>query len=429
MRTRYLKSAEQLKKALTVIPTGAQTFSKSHHQIPPEIGPLFATHANGSRFWDIDGHEYIDFNNALASITLGHAFPEVNLAITEQLQKGSIFSVSSPLELVLSQQLCEIIPSAEMVRFGKNGSDVTTAAIRLARAYTRKDHVLVCGYHGWQDWYISATSRNLGIPEGTQQYTHRFIYNDINSLKQLFLEYPDSIAAVILEPMNTDFPNNHFLSDVKQLTYENNAVLIFDEMVTGFRFSLGGAQEFFNVIPDLACFGKGMANGLPISALVGKKSIMEMVDTIFYSFTFGGELLSIAAANSVIHFYRNHPVIVTLFEQGSKIMTETNEIIRKNNAESILAIHGHPSWSFLSFKEQKNYTAFDLKTYWLQEIFSRGLFSLGTHNMSYSHNHSDIDTLLGIYDELIPNLKHLVDSEKLLEHLDCSAIHPLFIVR
>ncbi len=190
-----------------------------------------------------------------------------------------------------------------MVRFGKNGSDATSAAIRLARAFTKKEHVAVCGYHGWQDWYIGSTTRDLGVPEATKSLTHTFKYNDISSLEQLFYQQKNQIAAVILEPMNTHFPEDNFLQKVKDLCQQHGAVLIFDETITGFRFSMGGAQQLFNVTPDLATFGKGMANGYPISAVVGRKDIMMLMEDIFFLRYFCWRNLIVSCNKSHFRFY------------------------------------------------------------------------------------------------------------------------------
>jgi len=285
---KFLNSEKLLESARLSIPLGSQTFSKSITQLPFGVSPYFAKSAKGSKLIDVDDNQYIDFISALAAVNIGYLDEDITKAVIEQVQKGSIFSLSSELEIALAQKLNEIIPCSEMVRFGKNGSDVTSAAIRIARAYTKKDLVVVCGYHGWQDWYISSTTRNKGIPKDICKLTKKFNYNDIDSLKKIFKENKDNIACVILEPMNIKYPENNFLEKVKEITHQNNALLIFDEMITGFRFGLGGASEYFEITPDLATFGKAMANGYPISAICGKKEYMRMFEEVFFSFTFGG---------------------------------------------------------------------------------------------------------------------------------------------
>src|SRR3989338_1892781 len=269
MKNKFKKSNQLFKKVKEMIPLASQTFSKSYLIYVKGFAPLFLTHGQGSRVWDVDGHQYIDFVNGLLPIVLGYQYPAVDEAIKRQLKKGITFSMASVLEYELARLLIKHIPCAEMVRFGKNGSDVTAGGVRIARGGTGREHVAVCGYHGWQDWYIGSTTRNLGVPKSTQAMTHKFVYNDIVSLEKIFKKYRGKIAAVIMEPMSYEEPKNNFLQKVKQLAHKHGALLIFDEIVTGFRFGLGGAQSYFGVIPDLAAFGKGMANGLPISALVG----------------------------------------------------------------------------------------------------------------------------------------------------------------
>src|ERR1019366_2490225 len=250
MSTRYKKSEEYLARALKTVPLGSQTFSKSKTQLPIGVSPFFASKGKGAYLWDVDGNKYIDFVNSLASITLGYNDPDVNKAVMEEFQNGTIYSLSHELEFKVAEKIVEMVPCAEMVRFGKNGSDATSGAIRLARAYTQRDHVLVCGYHGWQDWYIGSTTRDLGVPQAIKDLTHKFIYNDINSLETKLNELKGKVAAVILEPVNVVAPENDFLQKVKELTHKHGAVLIFDETITGFRYANGGAQEFFGVTPD-----------------------------------------------------------------------------------------------------------------------------------------------------------------------------------
>jgi glutamate-1-semialdehyde 2,1-aminomutase len=209
-----------------------------------------------------------------------------------------IFSLPHPIEAEVAELICEMVPCAEMVRFGKNGSDATSGAIRLARAFTGRDRVAVCGYHGWQDWYIGSTARHRGVPKATRDLTHTFAYNDLTSLDALLDAHAGEFAAVILEPMNVTDPAPGFLEGVKQRAHRHGAVLVFDETITGFRYANGGAQQLFGVTPDLATFGKGLANGYPVSAVAGRREIMKLMEEIFFSFTFGGEALSLAAARA-----------------------------------------------------------------------------------------------------------------------------------
>ncbi len=411
------------------IPLGTQTFSKSKTQFPLEVSPYFVTHGKGSRVWDVDGNEYIDFINSLAAITLGYGDPDVDAAVREQLGHGVIFSLPHPLEIEVAEKMIELVPCAEQVRFGKNGSDATAGAIRIARAFTGRDHVAVCGYHGWQDWYIGATARNLGVPESTRRMTHAFTHNDAGSLANLFRTLPDQIAAVILEPMNIVEPNQGFLNEVKSLTEENGAVLVFDETVTGFRLAKGGAQEYFGVTPDLATFGKGLANGYPISAVAGKASIMRLMEEVFFSFTFGGEALSLAAALATMTKLERYPVIETLTSRGERLKREVRAIIDRHELGGIFTISGHPSWTFLLIADAGGYSQWQIKTLYLQEMLSRGILILGTHNLSYAHSEADLDTLLSVYDEVLPAIGRAVSARTLERELRCKPLEPLFKIR
>ncbi|NLW92064.1 MAG: aminotransferase class III-fold pyridoxal phosphate-dependent enzyme [Syntrophomonadaceae bacterium] len=429
MSERYAKSEAMLERALKSIPLGTQTFSKSKTQYPYGVSPYYMERGQGSHVWDIDGNEYIDFINGLDCISLGYNDPDVNAAVAEQLQNGHIFSLPHLLEVEVAEKIIAMVPCAEMVRFGKNGSDATAGAIRLARAYTGRDHVAVCGYHGWQDWYIGSTARNLGVPQATRDLTHSFVYNNTSSLQDLFNQWPDQIAAVIMEPMNVEVPAEGFLQKVKDLAHKNGTLFVFDETVTGFRFAKGGAQEYFGVVPDLATFGKGLSNGFPLSAVTGKAEIMKLMEEIFFSFTFGGETLSLAAARATLDKLEREPVIETLRQQGDKVIKGVKVLLNKYELNSIMSISGHPSWSFLAFRDSGNYSQWDLKTLFMQEVLARGIITLGTHNMSYCHSDADIEKLLQCYDEVFQIIQDGIKSGCLEKYLRCKPLEPLFKLR
>ncbi len=418
-----------LERALKTIPLGSQTFSKSKTAYPEGVSPHFIKRGDGSHVWDVDGNEYIDFVNGLASITLGYKDPDVTEAVKAQLEEGTIFSLPHEIEIKVAEKIVEIVPCAEMVRFGKNGSDATAGAIRLARANTKRDHVAVCGYHGWQDWYIGSTSRNLGVPSSVRDLTHSFTYNDLDALDQLFKKYSDQVAAVIIEPMNSTEPNNGFLEGVKELVLKNGAILIFDETITGFRYANGGAQEYFGIIPDLAIFGKGMANGYPVSVVTGDAEIMKLMEEVFFSFTFGGETLSLAAALATMTKLQQEPVVETLWEQGRKVKKGVNTLIKKHDLENVLSITGKDCWSFLIFKDTGIYSQWELKTLFLQEVFARGVLILGTHNMSYAHSDEDITRLLNVYNEVFELLKEIIEKNVMDKWLKTEPLVPLFKIR
>ena len=423
----YKKSEQLLDRALKSIPLASQTFSKSLTQYPRGVSPFFIEKGKGSKVWDVDGNEYIDFVNSLAAVTLGYCDEDVDKTVQKQMQNGVTFSLPHRLEMEVAEKLIDIIPCAEKVRFAKNGTDATSASIRIARAYTGKEHIAVCGYHGWQDWYIGSTTRDLGVPKAVKELTHKFEYNNIESLEKIFQE--QELACVIMEPMNVSYPKDGFLEKVKKLTHENNALLIFDETVTGFRYSLGGAQELFRITPDLATFGKGMANGYPLSAVVGSNEIMQKVEDIFFSGTFGGETLSLAAANAVIDKYKKDNVPEHLNDLGNYLLRKLNQLIINEGLDEIFWTSGHPAWSFLQVKAQDGYTSFEIKTLFLQEMFKRGVLILSSHNLNFSHSEEDIDKLILVYSEVLPLIKQSIDDDNLIEQLNCKPLQPLFQVR
>ncbi|RAP31655.1 aspartate aminotransferase family protein [Candidatus Marinamargulisbacteria bacterium SCGC AG-343-D04] len=426
---RYSKSEKWLKRAEKTIPLGAQTFSKSKTQFPIGVSPFFASHANGALLYDIDGNEYIDFINSLASVTLGYNDPDVTREVQKQLKKGTIFSLSTTLECEVSELICAMVPCAEMVRFGKNGTDATSAAIRLARAYTNKEHIAVCGYHGWQDWYIGSTSRDLGIPESTKALTHTFKYNDISSLQSIFNKHPKKIAGIILEPMNITEPKDDFLQKVQEIAKRNNCVLIFDETITGFRYANGGAQEYFNVTPDLATFGKGIANGYPLSAIVGKKDIMMLMEEIFFSGTFSGETLSLAAAKVVLNKLKEKPIVKKIWETGNLLQNELGELIKQKKLKNIFSVTGLAPWSFLQIADSRNSSSLELKTLLLQEMFGKGILTLGSHNISYAHTKLHINVLMKAYEHYFDKVLKGLSNNSISNMLNCSKLETLFKVR
>jgi glutamate-1-semialdehyde 2,1-aminomutase len=426
---RYSNSIEQLYRAEKVIPLGSQTFSKSRTQYPVGISPLYVSKALGAEIWDIDGNKYVDLVSALASITLGYGDKIVSKAVKKQLKSGVSLSLPTILESEVAELICDFVPSAEMVRFGKNGSDATSAAVRLARAFTAKDHVIVCGYHGWQDWFIGSTTRNKGVPQEVSALTHTFQYNDIDSLKKIFDEFPNKIAAVIMEPMNNVYPVPGFLESVKRETNDNNALLIFDETVTGFRYDRGGAQSLFGVIPDLATFGKGIANGFPLSAVVGRRDVMMQMEEIFFSGTFGGELLSLAAAKSVLSRYREEDIPGKLSKIGNTLVTGVNHLITQHSLQNVLHLSGHPSWIFLNWSGTEKYSVDQIRTLFMQEMFKNGVLILSTHNVTLGMDTKAVQMILSAYNNSLELVSSAIKNQNLEEFLQVKPLMPLFRIR
>ena len=392
---RYAHSIAHLAEAERVTPLGAQTYSKSRKTLPPGIAPLYADFADGCRIRDIDGNVYVDLISGLAAINLGYGDPEINVAVAKQLASGVTISLSHPLEAIVSQQIIDLVPSAEMVHFGKNGSDATTAAIRIARAFTERDHVIVCGYHGWQDWFIGIMpTRSLGVPAAFSELIHPVPYNDLSAIEAELRSHPT--AAIIMEPMTTTWPEPGYLEGVRKLATENGAILVFDEMVTGFRFANGGAQEYFGVTPDLATFGKGMANGFPISAIVGRRDLMMVLEDAFISGTFGGELLSLTAAHVVLNRIATTNVIAEIAAKGDDLRSRVEAVIRETGTENLLSLAGHPAWVFTMWNPAAADIA-DLKNLFMQEMSRNGVLMIASHNVTAAHDEAALQTIVEAY--------------------------------
>ena len=425
----FTKSEAMLERALRSIPLGTQTFSKSYTQFPHGAAPFFIQKAKGSQAWDLDGNQFTDFANALASVTLGHSDPDLTRAVTAQLEEGTIFTLAHPLETEVAELIIEMVPCAEKVRFGKNGSDATSGCIRAARAFTGRDRVAVCGYHGWQDWYIGSTLRNKGVPKATSELTSPFAYNDLASLEKVLAAHKGEFAAVILEPMNVEYPKPGFLQGVVDMARKHGAIAVFDETITGFRFANGGAQQLFGVTPDLASFGKGLANGYPLAAVAGRNDVMKEMEEVFFSFTMGGETLSLAAAKATLEKLKREKVVARLGATGETIIAGLKQRIKTHGCDAIFEVKGHPSWSFLIFKEVPGVSVWHTKTLWMQEMLGRGILSVGTHNICFAHSDADVAHLLGAYDEVLPLIRDAVGGKSILEQLRCKPLEPLFKVR
>ncbi len=415
-----------LSMAEKFIPGQSQTFSKAPNQFVGGVSPTFLESGLGCHVFDIDGREFIDFSMGLGPIILGYAYPDVNKAVVEQLEKGSIFSLPHPLEAEVAEAIAEVVPSAEMVRFGKNGSDVTSGAVRLARAYTGRDVIACCGYHGWQDWYIATTTMNRGIPKAVKELTVPFEYNNVASLEAIFQKYPDRVAAVIMEPVGVVEPEAGFLLAVKEVSRKHSALLIFDEVITGFRLSLGGAQEYFKVKPDLACFGKALGNGLPISALVGRADIMRLLEEVFFSFTFGGEALSLAAAQATINIMKSENVIEHLWRQGRKLKSAYNNMVAEFDLDKHTGCQGLDPRTIIWFKDGDGAESLLLKSLFQQEAIKRGLLFTGAQNVCFSHTDEDINRTLDIYRECLTIMKQAIVDGKVAERLEGSPVEPVF---
>lgn len=424
---RTLKRSYELKfRGISVIPSCTQTFSKGPTQFVQGVAPVYLMRGQGSHVWDVDGNEYIDYPMALGPIILGHNYPAVSEAVMQQMKNGTTFSLPHPLEVEVAEMLVDVIPCAEMVRFGKNGSDATTGSVRLARAYTGRDVVACCGYHGWHDWYIGTTTRSKGVPEAVRRLTVPFEYNNISSLARIFEEHPGQVAAVVMEPVGVIEPRDGFLRQVADLTHREGALLVFDEVVTGFRLALGGAQEYYGVTPDMACFGKAIANGYPLSVVAGRKDIMGLFDEVFFSFTFGGEALSLAAAKTTVTELREKKVIGHIWEKGQILQDGYNVFARGFGIDRFTECVGLPPRTVISFRDESGEESLVLKSLFQQECLKRGVLFSGGQNICFSHNNADVDYTLRVYRAAMEIFAEAVRTGNVLQTLEGEPVSPVF---
>lgn len=409
---RDLKKSNELKdRAKKVIPHYTGTFSRSAPHFVEGVFPVYVKEAKGSHFTDVDGNEYLDYLCGLGPITLGYNYEPVNEAIKNQLRNGILFSLPPPIEVELSEKVVETIPHADMVKFEKSGSNAVTGAVRAARYLTKKDKIAYCGSGGvWHDWQAAMVSRDGGVPHFNSELIKIFEYNDIEGLMKIFNENKDEIATIILEPAVFDIPKNDFLNKVRKIADENEALLIFDEVITGFRFDLGGAQKYFDVKADLVCFGKGMGNGLPISAITGPDEFMKSFDDLWVSSTNNSEALSLAGTMTVINEMKSKNTIPSCWKIGSKLMDGWNKITEENNLN--IKLKGYPVRMFLECLHQNGSTSPELRALVLQEMVKKEIFfSPSIIFLSYSHSAEDIDYTLDSLIEICQKLSKIDEKD------------------
>jgi len=410
-------------RAQPIMTPVTQTLAKGPGQYINGVAPKYLKKGKGSHVWDVDGNEYLDYNMAIGPLSLGYGYGRVDEAIMEQLKDGITFSMMHELEVTLAELIHRIIPNAESIRISKTGADVTSAAVRVARAFTGRNKVLCCGYHGWHDWYIAVTSRNSGIPAAVADLSATFEYNDIQSVKDALDE---DVACVILEPFVFEAPKNNFLQELKDLCAANGTLLIFDEMWTGFRIAVGGAQEYFGVTPDLACYSKAFANGMPISLLTGRRDVMELFSAdVFFFTTFGGEALSLAAAVATIQEMIEKNVPAYLAEKGRRLKDGYNELALELGVSGYTRCTGYDCRSLVSFDASAG-NPLELKSYVQQELIKRGILWSGFHNMSFSHTDEDVDYTLAAYREVLGLLKEAVAAGDVASRLKGKPVEPVF---
>jgi len=416
-----------------VIPGGAHTYAKGDDQFPEGMAP-YLVRGRGCHVWDVDGNEFIEYGMGLRAVTLGHAFPSVVEAAHRQMLLGSNFVRPATIELDCAESLQRLVPGAEMVKFGKNGSDANNAAAKLARAFTGRDLVAICADHPFfsvDDWYIGTTPMNAGIPQAVRDLTVQFRYNDIASIEALFAAHPNQIACLIMEPEKGNAPKDGFLSRVKEICHQHGAILVFDEMITGFRWHLGGGQAYHNVTADLSTFGKALGNGFSIAALVGRRDIMRLGgldhdrERVFLlSLTHGAENHCLAAAIEVMRVYREEPVISVLWRQGQRLQEGVERVAKARGLEGFFRVLGKPCCLVFATLDAGGKPSQAFRTLFLQETIRRGILA-PSFIISYAHSNADVDRTIEAVDGALAVYAQALD-EGIEKHLVGRPVKPVW---
>lgn len=416
------KTQELYKMAKKIIPGGTQLLSKRPEMYLPEIWPAYYSKAKGCEVWDLDGNHYYDTCiMGVGSNVLGYAYDEVDTAAKEAIDNGGMCTLNAPEEVKLAEQLIKLHPWASMVRYAKTGGEAMAIAVRIARAFTKKDKVLVCGYHGWHDWYLSANLvkgdplagvhlkglEPLGVPKGLAGTNLIFHYNNIIEFRNLIAEHVDNIAAVVMEPIRNDYPDNGFLEEIREIAIKNNIVLIFDEITAGFRLCAGGSHLKLNIEPDIAVFAKAMTNGYPLAAILGKENVMTTAQDTFISSTFWTERVAFAATLKAIECYQKNKVEDHLEVIGKKIQKQWKKVADQKNIKiHILGIYALCHFEFVSDD------ALYYKTYFTQEMLKRGFLAATAFYVSYAHTEEILNKYFKAFEEVMQKISDINQSNK-----------------
>jgi len=430
---KFTNSLSLQKRFHEIIPGGSHTYAKGDDQYPENM-PVYIDRGKGCHIWDLDDNRFIEYGMGLRSVTLGHAFKPVNQAAARQMKKGNNYVRPAKIELECAEEFLSIIGGAEMVKFSKDGSDATSGAVKLARAYTGRELIAICADHPFfsvDDWFIGTTPVAGGIPDNIKQLTVKFHFNDIASVTEMFEKYPGKIACVMLEAEKNDPPRDNFLHELMRISHENGAVFILDEMITGFRWHLGGAQKKYNIVPDMSTFGKALGNGFAISALAGKKEFMNLgglyhdKERVFLmSTTHGAENHALAAAIATMQFYKKNPVIEHLSEQGRKLKEGVNKVSEELKLKDYVSIIGPDCCSVYTTRDEKNQPSQPFRTLFLQETMKRGLI-MPSSIVSYSHSDKDINYTIEMIAETLVIYKKALD-EGIDKFIEGRPIKPVY---
>jgi glutamate-1-semialdehyde aminotransferase len=414
---RSLSASQALwERAQAVIPLGTQTLSKSPTQFVDGVSPKFLQRGLGCRVWDVDDHEYVDWPMALGPILIGYDEPAITAAAVARAHAGTTFTLMHPLEVEVAELLVEVVPCAERVRFAKNGGDATNGAIRAARALTGREHVIATGYHGYHDWYIASTERADGIPAHARTLIDTVAFGDLGALEAAFAAHRGAVAALIMEIPAAEPPPG-YLDAAAALARREGALLVLDEIVTGFRYALGGAQERYGIAPDLACLGKGMANGWPLAAVVGSADAMAAFEHVFFSMTYSGETMSLAAAQATIRMLRREPVIEHIWWVGERLRAGILALAAQVGFD--VRLEGNPPRSAVTFAPAPGAPASpELRGLFLQETHKRGVLFGVPIFPTYRHRASDVRQTLDAVEAAFARMQAAHEEGDYARHLE-----------
>ena len=415
--SKFTASQEHTSAVRDLIPGGAHTYAKGEDQYPEGMAPVIERGA-GCQVWDLDGNEFVEYGSGLRSTILGHGFEPVIRAVQRQLADGVNFVRPHRLEREAAERMIDLIPSAEMVKFGVNGSDATTAAVRLARAYTGRDMVAVCRQHPFfstDDWFIVTTLMPAGIPAAVRPLTVQFSYNDLASLESLFDARPGQIAAVVLEAETAEPPAAGFFAGLRKLCDRNGALLVLDEIITGFRWHARGAQFVYSIEPDLCIFGKGMANGFPLSALAGRREVMRLggfvddADRVFLlSQTAGAQPWALAALLAVIDTYEREPIVDQLHGIGAELRAGVAEVVAAAGLSEYFQLRGRDCNLVYVARDGEGRPSQEFRTLVLQEFLEHGILA-PSFVVNIAHDPKAILHTVNAVAELMPVYRRALD--------------------
>jgi glutamate-1-semialdehyde 2,1-aminomutase len=405
----FSESKKLRERSHSIVPGGAHTYAKGDDQFP-EDAPGFIARGKGCHVWDVDGNEFLEYSMGLRSVTLGHGYPSIIEAAYREMQKGINFSRPASIEIECAEKLAGLIEGAEMVKFGKNGSDATSAAVKLARSYTGRNLVGICAEHPFfsvNDWFIGSTEMPGGIPQAYRDLTVSFHFNDIESVKGVFAQFPGQIACLIMEAERLVAPRDNFLAETMRICHENGALFILDEIITGFRWNLHGAQKVYGIQPDLSTFGKAMSNGFSLSALVGKREFMEAGglnhnrERVFLlSLTYGAETHHLAAAMETMRIYQEEPVIEHLYRQGERLSEGIRQLVADKHLDGYFGVDGRPCNLIYYTRDDKKQPSQPFRTLFLQELIRGGIIA-PSFIVSYAHSDQDIQYTIDVLDRAL----------------------------